>query len=126
MSDRSPEEIKRFIDGYRGNIERFRGGFEQRSLMYGGSLNGVEAAWNVLTTMEEFLNGVDIYDRTEGDLSFKAYSTVAEKYKCGNWVISAKVKEEMGEGPEAALELIRRLREVDDLLVRLRAERAAK
>lgn len=121
---RTPEEVARFIERYRADIERFRGGFEKRSLMYGGSLNGVEAAWNVLHVMEAFLEGEDIFDASD-DSDFTAYARIASKYKCGNWVISAKVAHEMGETVEAAAELIRRLKEVDALRAELRAKRKA-
>ena len=122
--ERTPEDVRQFIDTYRANIERFRGGFEKRSLMYGGSLNGVEAAWNVINVMEAFLEGENIFS-ADDDSDFTAYSTIARKYRCGNWVISAKVKEEMGETVEAAEELIRRLKEVDALRAELRAKRKA-
>ncbi len=109
--ERTPEDMRRFVDTYRTSVEK-------RSLMYGGDLNGVEAVWSVINTMTNFLEGEDVFNAD--DIGFSAYETIAARYKCGNWAISTKVREELGETAEAASELIRRLKEVDDLRAELR------
>lgn len=96
------EEIRTFL-------ETFRKDFEARPLMFGGTLVGVEAAWNVLHEMDAFLAGEVPGD----DLRFDAYMSVANRYRCGNCALSSKVKQEMGEDRAAADELIKRLKEVD-------------
>ncbi len=117
--ERTAEEVNKFLATWREN-------FEKRSLMYGGDLSGVETTWYALQTFEAFMAGEDIFGRStdiDDDLRFRAYVTVSSKYKCGNWPISAKVKEEMGEGREAAEELIRRLKEIDAVRAELRREK---
>jgi len=88
--------------------------------MYGGDLNGVEAAWHMLEMFQIYLEGDDPCRAGVRD----PYAVVAQKYRCGSCVISSKVKHEMGEDPRAAEELIRRLNEVSDLRRKMRQEAA--
>ena len=109
----SEESLRAFI----GDL---RSAFEKRSLMYGGDLNGVEAAWHMLEMFQIYLEGDDPCRAGVRD----PYAVVAQKYRCGSCVISSKVKHEMGEDPRAAEELIRRLNEVSDLRRKMRQEAA--
>lgn len=81
---------------------------EKRPLMYGGDLNGVEVAWRTLKELQRFGRGKQCDDR-------KAYAKIAKKYNCGNWTLASKVADEGGDLGEAAYELIRRLKEVEDV-----------
>lgn len=106
------ESLKKFITDYKAKVERY-------GLMYGGDLNGIESILHTLWHMEDFAeDGVNIFDEptTLFDHDFNAYQTIAQKYKCGNWPLSAKVSKEMPEGgKEASDELVRRLNEVYEL-----------
>lgn len=103
-------ELKKFIENFLENVSKY-------SLMYGGSLEGVESVWHTLMAFESFANGEDPNDRL-WDL---AYDQISDKYKCGSWALSAKVfKQYDGEDDVmAAEELIRRLQEVRTLKYRL-------
>lgn len=116
-----PDDRRFDADELHTFLETFRKDFEARPLMFGGTLIGVEAAWNVLHEMDAFLAGEVPGD----DLRFDAYMSVANKYRCGNCTLSSKVKQEMGEDRAAADELIKRLKEVDAARAAWRARQRA-
>lgn len=106
-----------FKEDFRKFLEEYRARFQKYSLMYGGTLVGVETVWYTLSAFEDFLDGP-----FEDDVNFEAYHKIAQKYKCGSWVLSAKVKEEFKDKDygEAAIELLKRLEEVRQLKKELR------
>ncbi len=73
-------ELKKFIENFIENVSKY-------SLMYGGSLEGVESVWHTLMTFESFANGEDPSDRL-WDL---AYDQISDKYRCGSWALCSKV-----------------------------------
>lgn len=76
------------IDDMKHFLDNFRNDFEQRPLMFGGDLSGIEAIWFTLSSIEGFIYGINAEEAR------KAYTKVAQKYKCGNIGLSGRVKME--------------------------------
>ncbi len=100
----SRKQIHEFINEHREKIEKY-------GLMYGGNLNGVEVIWHTLDLISQFID-----EKTSNhDLSRKAYANIASKKQCGSWTLSSKITHDMGSNPTAVTELIRCLKEVNEL-----------
>ncbi len=113
MSDN--EKLMQFIQKYYGEES-----FEKRPLMYGGDLNGIECTWHVVMSFKSFAaNKHEIVDRIRN-----AYGKISDKYHCGSWTIATKLDKEMGCTHESATELIKRLKEVDEMWLKLEEEKS--
>lgn len=110
-------ELKKFIEKFLDDVSKYH-------LMYGGSLEGIEAVWHTIMAFESFAD----CESTKEDFwnlrdSFwdSAYDRISDKYKCGSWALCSKVAKQYDRDDDvmAAEELIRRLQEVRALKYRL-------
>lgn len=101
------QELVEYLIDYKDKIEK-------APLMHGGSLMGVEALWLGISTIQGFIR--DSRDEIErARLARQAYEAVATKYKCGNWTLASKAEDHYGQTVEAGTELVRWLREIDEV-----------
>lgn len=123
-ADKHDPGLLEFINSYRDRFAKY-------SLMYAGpSLDTIEAMWHMLCVFEDFaVRRENVFDPVAAGSGKRpednAYAVVAQKYRCGNWTLGSKVKDEMCKDGhvtrEAAEELVRRLREVDLMREKLRS-----